>query len=172
MTIAVRRTLFLIVGALFTLAVVIAAAASSDNQAHATGPTKTVHVKQASLSQTCGDQAIAGAHFVINQIAAADQPSSINVMLANGSTVTVLYVGRLTNGTVFDDAFARNQPIQFRIGANQVIPGFEQGIVGMRVGGRRRITIPPDLAYGSQGRPPAIPPNATLVFEVELTAVQ
>lgn len=91
---------------------------------------------------------------------------------ANGSTVTVLYVGRLTNGTVFDDAFARNQPIQFRIGANQVIPGFEQGIVGMRVGGRRRITIPPDLAYGSQGRPPAIPPNATLVFEVELTAVQ
>lgn len=89
MTIALRRTLFLIVGGLFTLAVVIAAAASSDNQAHATGPTKTVHVKQASLAQTCGDQAIAGAHFVINQIASADQPGSIKVTLADGSTITV-----------------------------------------------------------------------------------
>jgi FKBP-type peptidyl-prolyl cis-trans isomerase len=92
---------------------------------------------------------------------------------ASGNTVTVHYIGRLQNGTVFDDSYARNQPYSFRIGANppQVIAGFEQGVVGMRVGGRRRLTIPPDLAYGNTGRQ-GIPPNSTLVFEVELLAVQ
>jgi FKBP-type peptidyl-prolyl cis-trans isomerase len=90
---------------------------------------------------------------------------------ANGSIVTVNYIGRLQSGAVFDDSYARGQPIAFRIGAAQVIPGFEQGIVGMRVGGKRRVTIPPQLAYGSSGNGP-IPPNATIVFEVELMAVQ
>lgn len=90
---------------------------------------------------------------------------------ANGNTVTVNYIGRLQDGSVFDDSYARGQPIAFRIGAGQVIPGFEQGIVGMRVGGKRRLTIPPALAYGSSGNGP-IPPNATIVFEVELMAVQ
>jgi FKBP-type peptidyl-prolyl cis-trans isomerase len=90
---------------------------------------------------------------------------------ANGSVVTVHYVGRLTNGTIFDNSRTRGTPYTFQIGANQVIPGFEQGIIGMRVGGQRRITIPPNLAYGSQGNGP-IPPNATILFEVELLAVQ
>lgn len=89
---------------------------------------------------------------------------------ANGDTVTVNYVGKLQNGTVFDDSYARNQPSTFQIGAGQVIPGFEQGILGMRVGGKRRLTIPPNLAYGSDGRGP-IPPNATIVFDVELMAI-
>jgi FKBP-type peptidyl-prolyl cis-trans isomerase FkpA len=90
---------------------------------------------------------------------------------ANGNTVTVHYTGRFTNGTVFDSSIG-GQPYTFRLGANppQVIAGFEQGIVGMRVGGRRRLTIPPNLAYGSQGRQ-GIPPNSTLVFDVELLAV-
>ena len=91
---------------------------------------------------------------------------------ANGNTVTVHYIGRLTNGTVFDDSNARNQPLVFRIGGGLYLAAFEQGIVGMRVGGRRRLTIPPGLAYGAAGNPPAIPGNATLVFEVELLAVQ
>lgn len=90
---------------------------------------------------------------------------------ANGNTVTVNYIGRLQNGAVFDDSYARNQPIAFRIGVGQVIRGFELGIVGMRVGGKRRITIPPELAYGSSGNGP-VPPNATIVFDVELLAVQ
>jgi FKBP-type peptidyl-prolyl cis-trans isomerase len=90
---------------------------------------------------------------------------------ASGNTVTVNYIGRLQDGRVFDDSYVRGQPIAFRIGAGQVIPGFEQGIVGMRVGGKRRLTIPPELAYGSSGNGP-IPPNATIVFEVELMAVQ
>ncbi len=82
------------------------------------------------------------------------------------STVTVDYEGRLENGTVFDEG----QGVTFAL--SEVIPGFRRGIVGMRVGGRRRITIPPELAYGSSGRGDVIPPNATLVFDVTLLAVE
>jgi len=89
---------------------------------------------------------------------------------ANGDTVTVHYLGTFTNGTKFDSSYDQNRPFPFRLGAGQVIPGFEQGIVGMRVGGKRRLTIPPSLAYGSAGQG-QIPPNATLVFEVELLAI-
>jgi FKBP-type peptidyl-prolyl cis-trans isomerase len=87
-----------------------------------------------------------------------------------GDVVTVHYVGSLTNGTQFDNSYTSNRPITFQVGAGQVIPGFEQGVVGMRVGGKRRVTIPPSLAYGSQGNGP-IPPNATLVFDVELVSI-
>lgn len=90
---------------------------------------------------------------------------------ANGDTVTVHYIGTLTNGTKFDSSYDRGAPLPpFRLGAGQVIPGFEQGIVGMRVGGKRRITIPPSLGYGNQAVG-SIPPNSTLVFEVELLAI-
>jgi FKBP-type peptidyl-prolyl cis-trans isomerase FkpA len=89
---------------------------------------------------------------------------------AAGNTVTVNYTGMFTNGTVFDTSVGR-APIQFQLGSSQVIPGFSQGIVGMKVGGKRRITIPPSLAYGSAGRPPTIPGNSTLVFEVDLVSI-
>jgi FKBP-type peptidyl-prolyl cis-trans isomerase len=89
---------------------------------------------------------------------------------ALGNTVTVNYTGMFTNGTVFDSSIGR-APIQFPLGAGAVIPGFEQGIVGMKVGGKRRITIPPSLAYGSAGRPPTIPGNSTLVFDVDLVSI-
>jgi FKBP-type peptidyl-prolyl cis-trans isomerase len=89
---------------------------------------------------------------------------------AVGDTVTVHYVGTFTNGTKFDSSYDRNQPYPFRIGAGQVIAGWDQGVPGMKVGGKRRLTIPPDLAYGSQGRG-AIPPNATLVFEIDLLSI-
>jgi FKBP-type peptidyl-prolyl cis-trans isomerase len=87
-----------------------------------------------------------------------------------GSVVTVNYTGMFTNGAVFDTSVGK-APIQLQLGAGQVIPGFEQGIVGMKVGGKRRITIPPSLAYGSAGRPPTIPPNSTLVFDVDLVSI-
>jgi len=152
MTIAVRRTLFLIVGALFTLAVVIAAAASSDNQAHATGPTKTVHVKQASLSQTCGDQAIAGAHFVINQIAAADQPSSINVMLANGSTVTVSISKSLSSVAHYTVIFAAPTTVT---DATAVVPASWTGqfVLSNYICGPGGSSTPPS----SSGPPSSVP---------------
>jgi FKBP-type peptidyl-prolyl cis-trans isomerase len=89
---------------------------------------------------------------------------------ANGDTVTVNYVGTLTNGTKFDSSYDRNQPITFTLGAHTVIAGFEQGIVGMRVGGKRKLTIPPSLGYGinPQG---SIPGNSTLIFEVDLVSI-
>lgn len=89
---------------------------------------------------------------------------------ATGDTVTVHYLGTLQNGTKFDSSYDRNQPYVFRIGAGQVIAGWDQGLPGMRVGGRRKLTIPPSLAYGTSGYGP-IPPNATLVFEIELLSI-
>lgn len=89
---------------------------------------------------------------------------------ASGDTVTVHYVGTLLNGTQFDSSYSRNQPFTFRIGANQVIQGWERGVPGMRVGGKRRLTIPPSLGYGNQANGP-IPANSTLKFEIDLLAV-
>jgi FKBP-type peptidyl-prolyl cis-trans isomerase len=89
---------------------------------------------------------------------------------AIGDTVTVNYIGKFTNGTQFDSSYDTGQPFPFRIGAGQVIAGWDQGVPGMKVGGKRRLTIPPSLAYGSQGRGP-IPPNATLVFDIDLLSI-
>jgi FKBP-type peptidyl-prolyl cis-trans isomerase FkpA len=86
-----------------------------------------------------------------------------------GDTLTVNYVGTLENGQVFDSSYDRNQPYTFVLGAGTVIRGWDLGMVGMRVGGLRRLTIPPALAYGDRGSGP-IPPNATLMFDVELLA--
>jgi FKBP-type peptidyl-prolyl cis-trans isomerase len=88
-----------------------------------------------------------------------------------GKTVEVHYTGWLTDGTKFDSSHDRNEPFSFRLGAGEVIEGWDRGVAGMKVGGKRKLTLPPELGYGSRGAPPAIPPNATLVFEVELLAV-
>lgn len=89
-----------------------------------------------------------------------------------GKTVTVHYVGTLTDGSKFDSSRDRGKGFTFKLGAGQVIQGWDQGVAGMKVGGLRKLTIPPDLAYGARGYPPVIPPNATLVFEVELLEVR
>lgn len=89
-----------------------------------------------------------------------------------GSTVTVNYVGMLPNGQVFDSTSAHGQPFTFKLGAGQVIKGWDQGIAGMKVGGTRRLIIPADLAYGNQAVGGVIPANATLIFDVELLQVQ
>lgn len=90
-----------------------------------------------------------------------------------GKNVDVHYVGvAWSNGKQFDASWDRNEPFVFRLGAGQVIGGWDQGVEGMKVGGRRQLVIPPALGYGSRGAPPVIGPNATLVFVVDLLAVQ
>ena len=89
----------------------------------------------------------------------------------SGDTVTVHYTGWLTDGTKFDSSLDRDDPFAFILGQGQVIQGWEQGVATMRVGDKARLTIPADLAYGAAGYPGAIPPNATLIFEVELLSI-
>jgi FKBP-type peptidyl-prolyl cis-trans isomerase len=89
-----------------------------------------------------------------------------------GQNVTVHYVGTLTDGKKFDSSRDRGKGFSFKLGAGQVIRGWDQGVAGMKIGGLRKLTIPPALAYGDRGFPPVIPGNSTLVFEVELLEVK
>jgi len=91
---------------------------------------------------------------------------------ASGDEVSVHYVGvDFESGEEFDSSYDRGEPFQLQIGAGQVIPGWDQGLEGMKVGGRRQLVIPPELAYGPEGQPPDIGPNATLVFVVDLVSI-
>jgi peptidylprolyl isomerase len=97
------------------------------------------------------------------------QPGS-GAAAKEGDTLVVNYTGKLQDGTVFDSSVGKT-PFEFMLGGGQVIPGWDQGLVGMKVGGKRTLTIPPDLAYGAQGTGP-IPPNATLTFDIELISIK
>lgn len=88
-----------------------------------------------------------------------------------GDTVSMHYRGTLENGEKFDSSYDRNMPFETMIGVGQVIKGWDKGVPGMKIGGKRKLTIPGDLAYGPRGVPGTIPPNATLIFEVELLGI-
>jgi FKBP-type peptidyl-prolyl cis-trans isomerase len=89
-----------------------------------------------------------------------------------GDTATVHYTGWLANGTKFDSSLDRKEPFSFRLGAGQVIRGWDEGVMGMKVGGKRKLIIPPQLGYGARGAGNVIPPNATLTFEVEVLGLR
>lgn len=89
-----------------------------------------------------------------------------------GKSVDVHYTGWLTDGTKFDSSVDAGRPFSFSLGAGDVISGWDEGVAGMRVGGKRKLVVPPDLGYGAGGYPPVIPRSATLVFDVELLAVR
>jgi len=129
------------------------------------------------------------AFFVIRDISAkakANQPTATPTLSAGlqiedliegsgeaakpGDMVSVHYTGWLEDGTVFDSSKERGQPFKFTLGSGQVIQGWDEGVVGMKVGGKRRLTIPPELGYGASGQG-TIPPNATLIFEIEMLEI-
>ena len=105
-----------------------------------------------------------GMEFIDVQVGTGDEAQS-------GTFVTVHYTGWLTDGKKFDSSRDRNRPFDFQLGAGNVIRGWDTGVAGMKVGGQRRLIIPANLGYGARGAPPTIPPNATLIFDVELLKV-
>jgi peptidylprolyl isomerase len=105
-----------------------------------------------------------GLKYVDEVVGGGDSPQK-------GKKVRVHYTGRLTDGKKFDSSVDRGQPFEFTIGIGQVIKGWDEGVMSMKVGGKRQLIIPPDLGYGSRGAPGAIPPNAELIFDVELLGV-
>ena len=106
------------------------------------------------------------------QIVVKDLKTGTGAAAKSGDQVSVQYIGVLyDNGSKFDSSYDHGQPFPFKLGGGQVIPGWDQGVAGMKVGGLRELIIPPNLAYGAQGQPPTIPPNATLVFVIGLVKI-
>ena len=127
--------------------------------------------QQAAAEKAATDQA-AALNKIMSQLVKEDLVVGTGPAAQNGDLITVNYFGTLVNGQKFDSSYDRNQPFQFVLGAGQVIKGWDLGVLGMKVGGKRKLTIPGDLAYGPSGAGGIIGPNATLVFEVELLGVQ
>ncbi|HET6352630.1 MAG TPA: FKBP-type peptidyl-prolyl cis-trans isomerase [Coriobacteriia bacterium] len=108
----------------------------------------------------------------VTELKIEDTKKGKGAEVKTGDTVTVDYTGWLTDGTKFDSSLDSGQPFQFTVGGGQVIKGWDQGLVGMKVGGTRKLTIPSEMGYGSQGAGSGlIPPNATLVFEIKLISI-
>ena len=123
-------------------------------------------------AQWQGQAAQQAQNQLMKQLGIKDITVGTGTVAQAGDTVSVRYTGTLDNGTVFDASSKHgNQPFSFTLGAGQVIQGWDLGVVGMRVGGTRELTIPPDLGYGNQGAGGVIPPNATLHFSVTLLSV-
>ncbi len=110
-------------------------------------------------------------HYTAEGLKYYDIKEGTGPVAKSGNTVKVHYTGWLTNGKKFDSSVDRGQPFEFKLGAGQVIKGWDDGVAGMKVGGKRQLLIPPQLGYGSRGAGGVIPPNATLIFDVELLGV-
>jgi len=111
---------------------------------------------------------LGGSHLIIKDISKGTGPGA-----KKGDTVTVTYVGKLTNGHIFDSTkLEGGEPFKVKLGEGRVIPGWEQGLLGMKVKGHRRLTIPPELAYGPRGAGTAVPPNATLIFDITMLKIE
>lgn len=153
------------------LVVFVACSALAFSANGVVGQTTTAPAKISTKSTKTMNKEIttpSGLKYVDNVVGTGDSP-------VKGKKVTVNYTGKLTDGTPFDSnvdpKFGHVQPFQFQIGVGQVIKGWDEGVMSMKVGGKRTLTIPPDLAYGDRGAGGVIPPKATLIFDVELVKV-
>lgn len=126
------------------------------------GGTMTANEKGSNAGETV---TASGLKYVDQVVGAGD-------IAVAGKTVSVHYTGWLENGKKFDSSVDRGQPFSFPLGAGRVIKGWDEGVQGMKIGGKRKLTIPSDLGYGSRGAGGVIPPNATLIFDVELLGVR
>ncbi len=155
-----------------TCAVLLAGCNESAQQSSSASTTTT----QATTTPAAGDAATPATGGKVHKLASGLQYEDMVVgsgtMAEPGMNVSVHYTGWLTDGTKFDSSLDRGQPFQFQLGGGQVIRGWDEGVKGMRIGGKRKLTIPPDMGYGARGAGGVIPPNATLVFDVELLDVK
>ncbi len=150
--------------------------AQQSGSASTTTTQTTPATTPAATTPAAGDAAAQAAGGKVHKLASGLQYEDMVVgsgkMADPGMNVSVHYTGWLTDGTKFDSSVDRGQPFQFQLGAGQVIRGWDEGVKGMRIGGKRKLTIPPDMGYGASGAGGVIPPNATLVFDVELLDVK
>lgn len=147
--------------AVLTVGTVLAlTAAAGCTKKENTGDTTGATTTSATTANTSGES--------VTDLKIEDLKPGTGAEAKSGQQVTVHYTGWLTDGKKFDSSLDRGQPFKFMLGAGQVIQGWDKGVAGMKVGGKRKLTIPPQMGYGERGAGGVIPPNATLVFEVEL----
>jgi len=131
------------------------------------------------LSAACSEKPAQAPPSPVNSLEVVDLKSGEGAAIAPGAKAVVQYTGWLYEATApdkkgkeFDSSLRAGEPFRFTVGAGQVIKGWDQGVAGMKIGGRRRLTVPPDLAYGENGAGGVIPPGATLVFDIELVGIE
>jgi peptidylprolyl isomerase len=159
-------------------ALVVAGCGDDDSSSDSTGSTESTAAESPAV-ESSGDAADRSKPKVTvpsgappKQLEETELIEGTGAEAKSGDKVTVQYVGvNFENGQEFDSSWSRSEPFSFTLGASEVIPGWDQGVEGMKVGGQRQLVIPPELAYGEAGAPPAIGPNETLVFVIDLLEV-
>jgi len=166
------RRLLLIIGACLALAIAGCGSDSSTTSSSSSEETTATKETEATKTKTKPKVSVPkGAPP--KKLETKDLEEGSGATAKAGDAVTVNYVGvNYKTGKEFDASWDRGEPFTFTLGAGEVIPGWDQGVAGMKVGGRRELIIPPSLGYGSAGAPPAIPPNETLVFVVDLEVIE